>query len=882
MQLTATALLLAAVPAAAARGTDGLRALQTPETLPEINDLINIAFPMWEVDENGNRLEVKPCTVNSCEWNPYYITKRYDGLHPDLGGHPTDIDVGYAYFAGSPFAGQPYPGTPHHCPEDAPDDIKAGDCPKIETLTDADGAGHVPPHIALASLTWAVRDNLFSLEEMFANECRVHPFILLQMIRTYYPRTEGQKVSYPPPIVPEGGDYQYEFPSGNGLANQGPPYAPGPPHWCTEEMLATGHWDGVCPYVFEGPDAGKYRHPHIAFAALEVFLANRVNPRECRATWLQNNPDFLNPARGTTDTPFPLMDRDYAPPNTVENWLGQPVLPWDYDSGEPRPTAGSLPAKLPPLPEINDLINIAFPMWEVDENGNRLEVKPCTVNSCEWNPYYITKRYDGLHPDLGGHPTDIDVGYAYFAGSPFAGQPYPGTPHHCPEDAPDDIKAGDCPKIETLTDEGPDGPGHVPPHIALASLTWAVQQSRFSLEEMFANECRVAPDVLLQMIRTYYPRTEGQKVSYPPPIVPEGGDYQYEFPSGNGLANQGPPYAPGPPHWCTEEMLATGHWDGVCPYVFEGPDAGKYRHPHIAFAALEVFLANRVNPRECRATWLQNNPDFLNPARGTTDTPFPLMDRDYAPPNTVENWLGQPVLPWDYDSGDARYDDSSAPDPNPGVVVPVEEDFPTPDPTPGIVDLSEPPKRAFLERNVQISTPLPDGGMACWSLAGPASAGTGLVLADCSPTDPAQRFDAENYASGEARWGRPDWDAFYAGASVAGTCLFCDVGGMAVLRPRGNPQVAVTAVGFALQLEKATNRRLDPETQAFVNLEWGAVLVGSGNCDILVDCLEASARKVGGPIRLRKTSKLYVENPDDDGVSPVKPQVLHGWEIFGS
>ena len=107
---------------------------------------------------------------------------------------------------------------------------------------------------------------------------------------------------------------------------------------------------------------------------------------------------------------------------------------------------------------------------------------------------------------------------------------------------------------------------------------------------------------------------------------------------------------------------------------------------------------------------------------------------------------------------------------------------------------------------------VPTCPMACWSLAGPASAGTGLVLADCSPTDPAQRFDAENYASGEARWGRPDWDAFYAGASVAGTCLFCDVGGMAVLRPRGNPQVAVTAVGFALQLEKATNRRLDPET----------------------------------------------------------------------
>ena len=307
------------------------------------------------------------------------------------------------------------------------------------------------------------------------------------------------------------------------------------------------------------------------------------------------------------------------------------------------------------LPEINDLINIAFPMWEVDDAGNRVEKKPCTVNSCEWNPFYITKRYDGLHPDLGGHPSDLDVQYAFFGGSPFNGQPYPGTPHHCPLDAPDDIKAGDCPKLAPLTDNGPDGPGHVPPHIALASLTWAVQDSLFSLDEMFSKDnCRVVPDVLLQMIRNYYPRTEGEKVDYPPPIVPEGGDFQYEFPAGNGLDNQFPPYAPGPPHWCTEAMLASGHWDGVCPYVFEGPDAGKYRHPHIAYAALEVYLANIAMPDECSATWLQNNPFFLDPNRVTTDTPFPVMENDDAPADTVENWLGQPVLPWDYDSGDAR------------------------------------------------------------------------------------------------------------------------------------------------------------------------------------------------------------------------------------
>ena len=61
----------------------------TTDDLPEISSLIDIAFPMWEVDDQGHRVEQKDCTVDSCEWNPFYITKRYDGLHPDLGGHPT-------------------------------------------------------------------------------------------------------------------------------------------------------------------------------------------------------------------------------------------------------------------------------------------------------------------------------------------------------------------------------------------------------------------------------------------------------------------------------------------------------------------------------------------------------------------------------------------------------------------------------------------------------------------------------------------------------------------------------------------------------------------------------------------------------------------------
>mmetsp|Transcript_55432 Transcript_55432/g.60050 ORF Transcript_55432/g.60050 Transcript_55432/m.60050 type:complete len:476 (+) Transcript_55432:107-1534(+) len=315
------------------------------------------------------------------------------------------------------------------------------------------------------------------------------------------------------------------------------------------------------------------------------------------------------------------------------------------------------------LPEIGSLIDSAFPMWEVDENGKRLETKDCTVDSCEWNPFYITKRYDGLHPDFGGHPTDNDVQYPFYASSPYEGQPYPGTPHHCPLDSSDDIKAGDCPKITTLSDSvGGQGPGHVPPHISLISLTWAVEAGELydSLDELFdydSSDCRIIPDVLFQMVREYFPRTEeGVAVEYPPPIVPEGGDYQYEFPAGNGLENQAPPYAGGPPHWCTQEMTDSGHWDGVCPYVYLGPDAGKYRHPHIALAALEVYLAHRVMPDQCKSTWLENNPDFLDADRVTSDTPFPVMSNDETDndPTTVENWLGQPVLPWNYTSGAAR------------------------------------------------------------------------------------------------------------------------------------------------------------------------------------------------------------------------------------
>ena len=63
-------------------------------------------------------------------------------------------------------------------------------------------------------------------------------------------------------------------------------------------------------------------------------------PGKCGETWLENNPEFLDVDCVTTDTQFPEMSNDYAPNTSVQNWLGQPVLPWNYDSGEPKAVAG--------------------------------------------------------------------------------------------------------------------------------------------------------------------------------------------------------------------------------------------------------------------------------------------------------------------------------------------------------------------------------------------------------------------------------------------------------------------------------------------------------------------------------------------------------------
>jgi len=311
---------------------------------------------------------------------------------------------------------------------------------------------------------------------------------------------------------------------------------------------------------------------------------------------------------------------------------------------------------LPVLPYIGDLIEQAYPTWCIDENENRLtDVDTCEDGSPNgrFSPLYFTKQYSGADPKLGGYPTNIDINYAFEFAAPYLGQACAGSPHMC-SDVFDgsSINCKKCPKLNTMDDNGPYGPGHVPPHISLAAVSNAYQEGKGGdITEWFdfdSNACRILPHKLLSLIRMYYPREEDGSVYYPPPFSDLGGDYPLEFVNlaGTSCAKEAekhstagnldcfedhsgdvslfPDYLEvghGSPHYCTKAGKAADVNNDYCPYIFFGPNRGKYRHPHIAFSAVEVYLSNLIMPDKCNTDW----DDSKYPAEVDTTVAFPYM-----------------------------------------------------------------------------------------------------------------------------------------------------------------------------------------------------------------------------------------------------------------
>ena len=149
------------------------------------------------------------------------------------------------------------------------------------------------------------------------------------------------------------------------------------------------------------------------------------------------------------------------------------------------------------------------------------------------------------------------------------------------------------------------------------------------------NACRILPTKLLKIIRAYFPREANGDVYYPPPYSVAGGSYPLEFAnlSGGSCADAASKHPDagaldcfedhsgdaaslfpdavevgyGTPHYCSEEGAAAGVSSDYCPYISFGPNRGRYRHPHIAYSALETYLANKIMPDKCGPTWDDSN-----------------------------------------------------------------------------------------------------------------------------------------------------------------------------------------------------------------------------------------------------------------------------------
>jgi hypothetical protein len=253
-----------------------------------------------------------------------------------------------------------------------------------------------------------------------------------------------------------------------------------------------------------------------------------------------------------------------------------------------------------PLPDIQTLIDTAFPPWDIDANENRI-----AGSGGKWNPIYLTKRWNGLDSSKGGYPTEVDTRYPFYFAAAFMGQPGGGGNRHCPKDAPDDHPIHKCPKVETISDHDAQyGPGHIPPHISLSSVRrgYAAACDATKGEKTIADwfdfnsdtPCDIKKDKLLELVRRYYPRDPVTgAVEYPSPKTPGTPEYyELEFPSETGS-----------PHYCKAEFLALDLNSDFCPYIYEGENRGKYRHPHIALASVQQYLASALNPTVCGKQW---------------------------------------------------------------------------------------------------------------------------------------------------------------------------------------------------------------------------------------------------------------------------------------
>mmetsp|Transcript_1031 Transcript_1031/g.1902 ORF Transcript_1031/g.1902 Transcript_1031/m.1902 type:complete len:414 (-) Transcript_1031:1720-2961(-) len=316
---------------------------------PDWEQIIEAAFPTWKVprggcprlDEVGGKLVKGFKNFPEAEegsFNPCYYTKAFAGLDPLKGGYPTPIDTHYPYEFAAPFFKQPGDGSTHHCPVNANPDTPVQSCPKVNSpcpggqkdcvvITDDYGIGHIPPFVPLAAIK-----NEYNTEGVDAcawfdfdtSGCNIPKSVLDGLIYKYF--GDGDKIEFQPPILveeaPSNTYYRLEYVKQGNACDAGNCRGP---HYCSEEAAAADIWGDFCPYVHTGENAGMYRHPHIALAALELWIANQCNNKKCPSKWLDspNGQGYgKDEAKSTSITWAEMDDNDFP--------ISQPIVPYKW------------------------------------------------------------------------------------------------------------------------------------------------------------------------------------------------------------------------------------------------------------------------------------------------------------------------------------------------------------------------------------------------------------------------------------------------------------------------------------------------------------------------------------------------------------------------
>lgn len=318
---------------------------------PHWKQIIEIAFPPWDLvgdcprlDKVGGMLADGYNTFpdpQAKKFNPCYYTKAFAGLDPMKGGYPTPIDTKYPYEFAAPFFKQPGDGSTHHCPINASPDTPVQSCPKVapkcdggvkdcNKVTDEFGIGHVPPFVPLAAVKNAYINCGEDIHSWFNDDvdpCNIKKSVLDRLIFDTFGTTDGT-VKFTPPIIlddvpagdPKSTYYKLEYLDDPVACTE---ITCKGPHYCSNAAAEADIWRDFCPYIHTGENSGQYRHPHVALAALELWIANKVKPTECPATWLDSPNAKGYGEDGMTSTSITWAEMD---DNTDQ--IAQPAVPY--------------------------------------------------------------------------------------------------------------------------------------------------------------------------------------------------------------------------------------------------------------------------------------------------------------------------------------------------------------------------------------------------------------------------------------------------------------------------------------------------------------------------------------------------------------------------